>query len=273
LPTVAEKRRAFRALHEAGCFVIPNPWDAGSARWLQGLGFKALATTSSGAAWSMGYADGAVPLDEMLGHIRAIAAASDVPVNADFLAGFAVEPDSVAANVARCVDTGVAAVSIEDAKPDGSLFDFDLAVARVRAAKAAAGDAMLVARSEVYFTDHPKPLDEAIRRLQAFSDAGADCLYAPGPKTRDDISAIVAAVAPKPVNVLVGASSELTVADFAALGVRRISTGGALARAAWGGFTRAAEAIAAGSFLAFDGAAPGGPLNAFFTSDTARRRR
>jgi 2-methylisocitrate lyase-like PEP mutase family enzyme len=271
VPSVAEKRQAFRALHESGCFVIPNPWDVGSARYLQGLGFKALATTSSGAAWSMGHADGAVPLEDMLAHIRTIASASDVPVNADFLGGFAVEPEAVAANVRRCVDTGVAALSIEDAKPDGSLFDFDLAVARVRAAKAAAGDAMLVARSEVYFTDHARPLDESIRRLRAFADAGADCLYAPGPKTRDDITAIVNAVAPKPVNVLMGAASDLTVADLGALGVRRISTGGALARMAWAGFLQAAEGIAGGRFRSLEGAAPGGPLNAFFTADAPRR--
>jgi 2-methylisocitrate lyase-like PEP mutase family enzyme len=170
------------------------------------------------------------------------------------------------------VETGVAALSIEDARADGSLFDFDLAVARVRAAKATAGDAMLVARSEVYFTDHPKPLDEAIRRLRAFSDAGADCMYAPGPSRREDIAAIVKAVAPKPVNVLVGGPSELSVADLAGLGVRRISTGGALARMAWAGFQAAATEIASrGTFDAFRSGASGRDLNALFESDALRR--
>jgi 2-methylisocitrate lyase-like PEP mutase family enzyme len=271
MPTVAEKRRVMRTLHEAGCFVMPNPWDIGSARYLQGLGFKALATTSAGAGWSMGYADGQAPLDEMLGHIRMIAAACDVPVNADFVAGFAVEPDDVAVNVRKCVDTRVAALSIEDARADGSLFDFELSVARVRAAKAAAGDAMLVARTEVYFTDHPKPLDEAIRRLKAFSEAGADCLYAPAPKTREDISALVQAVAPKPLNVLARELRGLAVADLAAMGVRRISVGGLMARTAWTGFIRGAEGLAAGNFDDFEGAISGVPLNAFFASDTPRR--
>jgi 2-methylisocitrate lyase-like PEP mutase family enzyme len=221
----------------------------------------------------MGYADGAVSLDDMLAHISAITTASDVPVNADFLAGFAVEPDAVAVNVRKCVDTGVAALSIEDAKADGSLFDFDLAVARVRAAKAAAGDAMLVARSEVYFTDHPKPLDEAIRRLKAFSEAGADCLYPPGPNTREDIAALVRAVAPKPLNVLARDLHGLAVSDLAALGVRRISVGGLMARMAWSGFIGAAEKLAAGSFDGFANAAPGGPLNAFFAADAERRQK
>ncbi len=272
MPSVAEKRRAFRALHETGCFVIPNPWDVGSARYLQSLGFKALATTSSGAAWSLGYADGAVPLDEMLAHIGAIATASDVPVNADFLGGFAVEPDTVAANVRRCADTGVAGLSIEDTASDGTLFDFDLAVARMRAARAATGDALLIGRSDVYFTGHADPLQEAIRRLKAFAVAGADCLFAPGAVTRDEISALVAAVAPKPLNVLIGSATDLTVADIAALGVRRISTGGALARMAWAGFQSAATEIAGqGTFGSFKYGAQGRALNDLFTADAPRR--
>ncbi|HVY21330.1 MAG TPA: isocitrate lyase/phosphoenolpyruvate mutase family protein [Bauldia sp.] len=273
MPTVAEKRRAFRALHETGCFVIPNPWDVGSARYLQGLGFKALATTSSGLAWSLGYADGAVPLDAMLAHFRALVEATDVPINADFLAGFAVEPEQLAINVARCIATGVAGLSIEDATADVPVLDFDLAVKRVRAARAAIDTSrsgtLLVARSEVYFSDHPQPLKEAIRRLVAFAEAGADCLYAPGTRSTDDVAAIVKAVAPKPVNVLVGWESEWKVADLAALGVRRVSVGGALARTAWAGFQRAAAELAThGSFGGLAGAASGAALNQQFTPGT-----
>jgi len=269
VPTVAEKRRTFRALHASGCFVIPNPWDVGSARYLQSLGFKALATTSSGAAWSLGRADGEVPLDLMLDHFRALIAATDVPVNADFLAGFAVAPEEVAVNVARCVATGVAGLSIEDATADIPVLDFDIAVARIRAARAAidgaGGDTLLVARAEVFFSDHAQPLKEAIRRLVAFAEAGADCLYAPGFKTREDIAALVKADAPKPVNVLARELGDLTVADLADLGVRRISVGGLMARAAWTGFQRAATELAGkGSFGGFAGATPGAGLNALF---------
>jgi 2-methylisocitrate lyase-like PEP mutase family enzyme len=276
VPTVAEKRRTFRALHASGCFVIPNPWDAGSARYLQSLGFKALATTSSGAAWSLGRADGEVPLDIMLDHFRALVAATDVPVNADFLAGFAVAPEEVAVNVARCVATGVAGLSIEDATADVPVLDFDLAVARIRAARAAidgsGGDTLLVARAEVFFSDHARPLKEAIRRLVAFAEAGADCLYAPGIKTREDIAAVVKAVAPKPVNVLARELGDLTVADLADLGVRRISVGGLMARAAWTGFQRAASELAGkGTFGGFAGATSGADLNALFAADSQRR--
>jgi 2-methylisocitrate lyase-like PEP mutase family enzyme len=269
LPTVAEKRRTFRALHERGCFVIPNPWDVGSALYLQHLGFKALATTSSGVAWSMGLADGAVTLEPMLDHIRALVEATDLPVNADFLDGFAVAPEDVAANVTRCVATGVAGLSIEDSTAETPTLEFELAVDRVRAARAAidaAGDdTLLVARSEVFLQKHPAALKESIRRLVAFADAGADCLYAPGASTRDDIGAIVEAVAPKPVNVLARNLGGLTVSDLAAIGVRRVSVGGSLARVAWGAFQRAAsEMLDAGTFTAFADGASGDALNTLF---------
>lgn len=269
--TVEERRRTFRALHESGCFVLPNPWDVGSARYLRSLGFKALATTSSGAAWSLGRSDGAVPLEPMLDHIGAIVAATDLPVNADFLAGFATAPDRVAANVERCVATGVAGLSIEDATgdPAAPLFDFGLAVERIAAARAAidaaGGSVLLVARAECFLTGHPDPLDEAIRRLIAFAEAGADCLYAPGARTIEQVSAIVEAVAPKPVNVLAGRPDSLTVGQLAALGVRRISVGGALARMAWAGVMQASREIAGtGSFAALAGAVPGAELDRLF---------
>jgi len=269
--TVAERRQTFRALHESGCFVLPNPWDVGSARYLQSLGYKALATTSAGAAWSLGQADGAVALEPMLGHISGLVEATDLPVNADFLAGFAEAPEGVAENVRRCVETGVAGLSIEDSTGDRAapLFDFALAVERVAAARAAidiaGGDVLLVARAECYLTGHDAPLKEAIHRLTAFAEAGADCLYAPGAKTIEDISAIVEAVAPTPVNVLAGGPDSLTVGQIAALGVRRISVGGGLARMAWAGFMRAAREIAeTGSFTAFEDAASGAELNRLF---------
>lgn len=277
MPTTDEKRRTFRALHREGCFVLPNPWDVGSARYLQSLGFKALATTSAGAAWSLGYADRALPLEPMLDHIRAIAEASDVPVNADFGNGFAEAPDAVAANVERCVATGVAGLSIEDQISGGNeLYDFELAVDRIRAARsaidAAGGEALLVARTECFVVGHPDPLNETVRRLAAFAEAGADCLYAPHLKTRERIVAVIEAVAPKPVNVLAIGLGQLTVADIAALGARRISVGGAMARMAWAGLQRAATEIAEhGTFDAFADAAPGQPLDDLFAMDSARR--
>jgi 2-methylisocitrate lyase-like PEP mutase family enzyme len=280
MPTIAEKRRAFRQLHESGCFIIPNPWDAGTARYLQHLGFKAIATTSSGAAWSMALPDEdwALTRDPMLAHIRAIVEASDLPVNADYESGYADDPAGVGENVRLCVETGVAGLSIEDSTGDASrpLYDFDLAVARIRAARAAidraGGDVLLVGRSEGFIVGRPD-LDETIRRLRAYASAGADCLYAPGIRTREQIRAVVDAVAPKPVNLLIGAPIGLTLADAAALGVRRISVGGALARAAWGGFIRAAKGLAAGTFDAFADAAPGSELNALFAEDAKRRTR
>ena len=268
--STADKRRAFRALHQSGCFVIPNPWNVGSARYMQGLGFKALATTSSGYAHSIGYADGDVTRDMMLAHYREIAQATDIPLNADFEGGYADDPDEVAANVRLCIDTGVAGLSIEDFTGDESspLYDFDLAVKRVKAARdaidKAGGDVVFTARTEGFIHNRPD-LDETIRRLKAYSDAGADCLYAPAIKTREQIEAVVTAVAPKHFNLLVGAPLGFTLADIAAMGVRRVSVGGALARAAWGGFIRAARAIAEeGRFEGLADAAPGGELNKFF---------
>jgi len=269
-PSVADRRRTFHRLHESGCFVIPNPWDIGSARYLQGLGFKALATTSSGFAWSHARADNHVERDVVLDHLRAMAEATDLPINADFESGFATDPAGVAESVRRAVETGVAGLSIEDSTGDDEapLYPVDVAVARMRAARraidAAGGDALLVGRSEGFFVGRPD-LAETIARLKAYADAGADCLYAPGIRSREQIKAVVDAVAPKPVNVLIGWGSDLTVDDLAALGVRRISVGGALARSAWGGFMRAAKAIAEqGRFDGFNDAASGAELNRLF---------
>lgn len=263
MPTTAEKRAAFRQLHASGCFVIPNPWDIGTTRYLQRLGFKALATTSAGFAWSRGFADGAVTCNVMIDHIAELSTAADVPMNADFEGGYAHEPAGIAESVRLCVATGVSGLSIEDytgdmAKP---LYDFDIAVARMRAARAAidkaGGDVLLTGRSEGFIRNRAD-MAETIRRLRAYADAGADCLYAPGIKTREEIAAVVKGVAPKPVNFLMGFASDLTVRDLAELGVRRISVGGALARSAWGGFMRMAKEIAGpGSFKGFADAAPG----------------
>ena len=245
---VREKRETFARLHQSGCFVIPNPWDVGSARYLASLGFKALATTSSGFAWSRGRADNDITLDEVLRHMEDIAGGVDVPVNADFEGGFAVDPADVATNVRRAAATGIAGLSIEDSTGNAAspLFEFSLAVERVHAAAAAVAGTgvLLVARSEGFIAGRPH-LAETVRRLSAYAEAGADCLYAPGVRTREEIAAVVRAVAPKPVNVLVG-SDFTTVAELAALGVRRISVGGALARTAWGGFARAAGELAHG---------------------------
>jgi 2-methylisocitrate lyase-like PEP mutase family enzyme len=275
MPSTAEKRQAFRALHGHGCFVIPNPFDMGSVRYLQSLGFKALATTSSGAAWSYGFPDGGLSRDVMIEHIAEIAAASDVPVNADFLNGFADEPDDLIPNVVLCIEAGVAGLSIEDMGADGRLYDIELAVDRIRAARRALDDdgtgVILVARAEPFLVGHPDPLKEAVTRLERFAEAGADCLYAPGVTSLEDIATIVKAVAPKPVNVLVSAPAGFTVADLAALGVRRVSVGGALARMAWAGVMRAGKDLAAGRFDALADAASGADLNKFFTADAERR--
>jgi 2-methylisocitrate lyase-like PEP mutase family enzyme len=274
------RRAAFRRLHESGCFIIPNPWDVGTARYLRHLGFKALATTSSGFSFSKGLpdADWAVPLDDALAHIAEIVAATDLPVNADFESGYAHEPEAVAENVGRCVATGVAGLSIEDATgdPGKPLYDLGHATLRIRAARAAidaaGADVLLTARAECYLVGHPDPLPESIKRLQAYAEAGADVLYAPGPRTRDEIRALVAAVAPKPVNILVSSHAGLTLADIAALGTRRISVGSSLARAAWTGFIRAAEVMAEdGSFAGLDGTVPFDDLNAFFRRDLKER--
>jgi methylisocitrate lyase len=251
----------FRRLHESGCFVIPNPWDIGSARLLELLGFKALATTSSGIAWSLGVRDNRVSLDDALARAKAIRASVSVPVNVDFEGGFAVEPEDVAVNVGRAVQTGVAGLSIEDStgNPDAPLFEFELAVDRIRAARraldASGSGVLLTGRSEGFISGRPD-LMETIRRLTAFAEAGAECLYAPGLRAMSDISAVVQAVAPKPVNVLVG-SDFTTVAALAEAGVRRISVGGALARAAWGSFLGAAREIAErGTFAGLTTAIP-----------------
>jgi 2-methylisocitrate lyase-like PEP mutase family enzyme len=268
--SVADKRRAFRQLHEAGCFVIPNPWDVGSARFLQSLGFKALASTSSGFAWSAGQSDGAVSRDLVLSHLRELVAATDLPVNADFENGYAPDAAGVAESVRLAVETGVAGLSIEDSTGDAAkpLYEVDVAVERMRAARKAidkaGGDTLLVGRAECFLVGRPD-LDETILRLKAYSDAGADCLYAPGIRTPEQIRAVVAAVAPKPFNLLVGSTSELTMQAIAGLGVRRVSVGGALARAAWGGFMRAARMLAEqGRFDGFADAASGRELNSLF---------
>ncbi len=272
-PSTADKRKTFRELHRSGCFVIPNPWNVGSARYLQGLGFKALATTSAGHAHAMGYADGAQSRDEVLAHYKELAAATDVPLNADFENGFADDPDTVAENVTRCIATGVAGLSIEDSPQHGQfpLYDFDLTLARVKAARAAidkaGGDVVFTARTEGFIRNRPD-LDETIRRLKAFADAGADCLYSPGIKTREQIEATVKAVGGKPINFLNSGSFGFTVSDLAGMGVRRISVGGTLSRVAMDAFVKSAKAIATdGKFDSFAGIVSNQELNAFFSND------
>jgi len=266
----------FRNLHQNGCFVIPNPWDIGTARYLQSLGFQALATTSAGFAFSRGLpdADWAVTRDVMLRHIAEIVKAVNLPVNADFESGYAHDPEGVAANVRLCVETGVAGLSIEDATGDPAkpLYDLPAAVERIRAARAAidasGAGVLLTARAECYLVGHADPLREAIRRLTAYAEAGADVLFAPGASDREAIAAILSAVHPKAVNILMGSNNGLRVMDLAEMGVRRISVGSSLARAAWTGFIRAAKLISAeGSFAGFDETVPYGELNAFFRSD------
>jgi 2-methylisocitrate lyase-like PEP mutase family enzyme len=253
-----ERVAEFHRLHTSGCFVMPNPWDAGSARALAQLGFPALATTSAGFAWTTGRADNGVPLDEALEHLRAVVAAVDLPVNADFEGGFAVDPEQVGVNVTLAATTGVAGLSIEDSTGDATspLHDVDLAVDRIRAARQAIDDSgtgvVLTGRSEGFVVGRPD-IDETVRRLSAYAEAGADCLYAPRISTVEQISAIIDAVAPKPVNLLINAPF-ITVAEAAELGVRRISVGGTLARTAWAGFLQTAQEIAdAGTFSRFAG--------------------
>jgi 2-methylisocitrate lyase-like PEP mutase family enzyme len=293
--STADKRRAFSRLHESGCFVIPNPWDVGSALYLQSLGFKALASTSSGFAWSQGLPDNGVARDRVLEHLAALAAATEVPLNADFENGFAADAAGVAESVRMAVETGIAGISIEDSvgpgcaspgrasprlaanHPTGAeaapLFDLSTAVERVGAARraidAAGGDVLLVARAECFLVGVPD-IELTIARLKAYADAGADCLYAPGIRSAEHIRAVVEAVHPKPVNLLMSAPAGLTLAEVANLGVRRVSVGGALARAAWGGFMHAARAIAErGSFDGLAGAATHPAVNALF--ETGRR--
>jgi 2-methylisocitrate lyase-like PEP mutase family enzyme len=275
------RRQAFRVLHERGCFVIPNPWDVGSARYLQHLGFPALATTSAGFAFSQGLPDSdiAVSRDRILANIAEIAGAVDLPVNADFSSGYGVEPSDVADSVTRCVATGVAGLSVEDATGTRAtpLYDLSIAVERVRAAREAidrsGSDVLLTARAECYHVGHPDALRESIRRLQAYAQAGADVLFAPGPQKPEEIKALVDAVHPKPFNLLVVRDVGLGVADIAALGVRRISVGGALALAGWTGFMRAAQTLKAnGTFSGLADLAPYAELNDFFAAELHARK-
>ena len=278
---LAARRNTFRALHERGCFVIPNPWDVGSARYLQHLGFPALATTSAGFAFSQGLPDSAddvvVSRDRSLAHIASVTAAVHLPVTADFMSGYGLEPEDVAESVARCVATGVAGLSIEDATgdPTSPLYELPIAVERVRAARQAIDqsgplgkDALLTARAECYHVGHPDPFRESVRRLQAYAAAGADVLFAPGPQNPAEIKALVEAVAPKPLNLLVVRDIGLSVGEIAALGVRRVSVGGALALAAWTGFIRAVQTLRSeGSFAGLASLVPYGEINALFASN------
>jgi 2-methylisocitrate lyase-like PEP mutase family enzyme len=275
---LAARRKAFRALHERGCFVIPNPWDVGSARYLQHLGFPALATTSAGFAFSQGLPDSGddavITRDRSLAYISSIAAAVDLPVSADFMSGYGLEPEDVAESVAQCVATGVAGLSIEDATgdPTSPLYELPIAVERVRAARRAidrsGDDVLLTARAECYHVSHPDPFRETVRRLQAYAAAGADVLFAPGPQNPAEIRALVEAVAPKPLNLLVIRDIGLSVGDVASLGVRRISVGGALALAAWTAFMRAAQSIkSAGSFAGLASLVPYAEVNGLFATD------
>lgn len=275
--SVSDKRAAFRRLHESGCFVIPNPWDVGSARALQHLGFKALASTSAGYAWSTGRADNKVTCDDVIDHLTRLCAAVDLPVNADFEGGFADAPDAVAANVTRAIVTGVAGLSIEDSTGDKArpLYERTLAIERIAASRAAidasGSDVMLIGRCEGFFVGQ-SDLDMVLDRLVAYAAAGADCLYAPGIRTPEQILAVVKAVAPKPVNLLIGWPG-LTVSEAAELGVRRISIGGALARTAWGALMRTARDILEnGSFASFVDGCPAVDLNRMFTNADESRR-
>jgi 2-methylisocitrate lyase-like PEP mutase family enzyme len=267
--TTADKRAAFKKLHESGCFIIPNPFDVGSAKALQHLGFKALASTSAGFAWSIGKADNRVTVDDVCDHLAAISAAVDIPVNADFEDGFAHEPDKVGVNVARAVKAGVSGLSIEDYTGDAAkpLFDRALAIERIKAARKAIdadnSGVLLTGRCEAFLRG-VKDLNLVIDRLTAYAEAGADCLYAPGISTKEEISAVVKAVHPKPVNLLVGSAGSL--ADIGALGVRRISVGGSLARMAWAGFMKASKEMAEkGTFSEFANGFPGSELNKMFS--------
>jgi 2-methylisocitrate lyase-like PEP mutase family enzyme len=271
MPTIAERRTTFRQLHEKGCFVLPNPWDAGTAKYLQHLGFKAIATTSAGFAFSRGLADGSVKRDDMLAHIRELVEATDLPVNADFENGYADEPNWCAENARLCAETGVAGLSIEDAadRKEAPIYDINLAVERIQAVREAlhGTNVLLVGRAEGFLVGREK-LDQVIKRLVAYSEAGADCLYAPGFKDRESNKAIVEAVAPKPVNVLIGGPGGLTMRDAAEIGARRVSVGGAFARAAWGGFVRSAKELAEqGTFDELKHAASYADLQQLFRQD------
>jgi 2-methylisocitrate lyase-like PEP mutase family enzyme len=268
--SVAERREVFRALHGAGCFLLPNPWDVGTAKFLAAEGFRALATTSSGAAHARGVADGAMDLDATIAHVAEIVDATSLPVNADFGHGFGADPDGVHDACARCFATGVAALSVEDATGDAArpLFDIADAVARMaaarRAADAAPGRPLLVGRAECFLVGHQDPLAESLKRIAAYAEAGADVLYVPGITTPDQITAVVRAVAPRPVNLLVARPLGLTMGEIAALGVRRVSLGGALSGIAWGAVMRAVAELKQGRFDALGTRAPGGLLNDLF---------
>ena len=270
--TPNDRTRRFHELHRSGCFVIPNPWDIGSARLLAQLGFSALATTSSGFAWSLGRPDNHVTVDEALAHLRAMSASVELPFNADFEGGFAIQPDDVASNVTAATSTGIAGLSIEDSTGDAAnpLFEFSLAVERIRAARraidASGTGVLLTGRSEGFIVGRPD-LKETIRRLTAYAEAGAECLFAPGLRSMADITAVVDAIAPKPVNVLVS-SDFTTVAELAAVGVRRISVGGALARTAWGSFLSAAKEIREqGTFGRVSAAMPFASMDGLFATE------
>jgi len=265
--SIDEKRKNFHDLHKDGCFVLPNPWDAGSAKILEQLGFKALATTSSGYAWSCGKADGQLDRDETLAHLRYMVQTTNLPINADFESGFSDTTQGVFENVYMAIDTGVAGISIEDSTGniENPLRDIPNAIERIRAARSAidqsCSNTMLIGRAENFFVGIPD-LEDTITRLKAYSEAGADCLYAPGIKTREQIIAVVKAVSPKPVNILIGWDSDLTVSELTALGVRRISVGGALARTAWDGFIKSASSIAeTGHFHSFEKLISGENIN------------
>jgi 2-methylisocitrate lyase-like PEP mutase family enzyme len=267
--SINERRDAFRALHESGCFVIPNPFDIGTARYLENMGFKALATTSSGSAYPLGRPDGGLTVQQVNDHLATIVNATQLPVNADYEHGYSDDEAEMAANIKAAIATGIAGISIEDSTGNREklLYDFDVAVSRMRAARKAVDETgenvMLIGRAE-NFVVGIQDLDDAIKRLTAYAEEGADVLYAPGISTREQIEAVVKAVAPKPVNVLVPRPIGFSVDELAAMGVRRISVGGALASAAWGGFIRAAEALKAGNFDGFAQNANGRELGAFF---------
>jgi 2-methylisocitrate lyase-like PEP mutase family enzyme len=277
MPSTADKRATFRKLHQSGCFAIPNPWDIGSARYLQHLGFKALATTSAGFAWSRGLPDNGITRDMALQHLAELAAATDLPLNADYENGFAHDPAGVAESSRLAVETGVAGFSIEDASGDKDkpLYDIDHAVERIKAARQAidktGGDTLLVGRAECFLVGRTD-INEVTQRLRAYADAGADCLYAPGLRSEEHITAVVRAVAPKPVNLLVGGPLGFTMAQIEAMGVRRVSVGGAFARAAWGGLARVAKALAGeGTFDVLKDAMPHPELNGFMRTDAKQR--
>jgi 2-methylisocitrate lyase-like PEP mutase family enzyme len=274
-PSTADKRKTFQELHKSGCFVIPNPWNPGSARYLQSLGFKALATTSSGYAHSQAYSDGEATRDMVLAHCREIAEAADVPVNADYENGYADDLGALADSVRLCVDTGVAGLSIEDFTGNESdpQYDLNAAVKRVRVARDAIGNSGVVLTGRADGLLHGRPdLDDAITRLKAFADVGADCLYVPGIKTREQIDKVVKAVAPSPINLLMSSASGLTVKDCEDMGVRRISVGGTLARLAMDAFIKSAREIAeAGKFDSFAGVISNAELNKFFEADRKKR--